>query len=223
MLYNRIPRSSRSRIGQAAGSYDRVNGYTTVDIHGQRYLLHRIIYKWVTGLEPGECLDHVGQEGLKPKHNAFHALDSTSNRINLSRAHALRNASGYQTGVRRSGNKYTAGIGVGRHKIYLGVYATESDAALAYADAAACLAYNSHWRPDDAFFLAHKRLFGYSRYRGVSFHKASGKWRAQLLDQQTGKVKHLGLFSKEDEARLRVEQVASKDSLRQEHLSRPRV
>jgi hypothetical protein len=39
---------------------------------------------------------------------------------------------------------------------------------------------------------------GTSRYRGVSWHKASGKWRAGT--RLAGKAYHLGCFTSEDEA-----------------------
>jgi hypothetical protein len=199
-LYNRLPRGSRSRIGAIAGSYDTRSGYTTIDIKGSRYLLHRAIYKWVTGAEPGECVDHVGQEGVKPKYNAFHALANVNTRTSLVRARLANKQSPLSPGVRKNGRTYTASIRTGGKCLYLGVYATEMEAACAYADAAAKISFDSAWRPNDAFYVSNNRLWGSSKYRGVCFHKQTGKWRAQLLHPVSKKVEHLGLFATEYEA-----------------------
>jgi hypothetical protein len=44
----------------------------------------------------------------------------------------------------------------------------------------------------------HKLLGGSSQYRGVTWHKSTGKWAAQLMANR--KNQHLGLYSSEKEA-----------------------
>jgi hypothetical protein len=74
-----------------------------------------------------------------------------------------------------------------KKKVHLGVYANEEDAARAVA------AYVEHGTVPAAKAKS-------SKFRGVSWIKASKRWEAQITDK--GKYSHLGHFNTEEEAAL---------------------
>ena len=49
---------------------------------------------------------------------------------------------------------------------------------------------------------------GKSKYRGVYFHKATGKWTARIGSDKTNSSQHLGLFSNEEEAAIAYNETA---------------
>ncbi len=200
LLINRLPRGSRSKIGAVAGCIDKCGGYTSVDLRGKRYLAHRLIYKWVTGADPEGHIDHVGQEGLKPKYNAFHVLQVVSQRENTTRGHAHHKQSTLPIGVTRSGKYYSVSIAINGERVRIGQFEKAEDAGAAYQSALQCVTENLGWRPSLEFVRAHNGRIKTSTYKGVSFHANTGKWRAQLMNPATKKIEHLGLFSTEEAA-----------------------
>ena len=207
-LIHRIGNPKRY-IGSKAGCFDKVHGYSKVRVHGKYYFEHRLIYKWVTGKDPEGVIDHVNQEKSKVKYNAFHALEVVSDQVNIVRSKRKNRKDKLPTGVTFSGKSYQAKIGIFRRNINLGSYKTAEQANKAYISASQCLSCDPNWLPDSEFFTRHERLWGYSMYKGVSFSKKAGKWRAQLMDPTTKKVKHIGVFNTEKEAADRINQLLS--------------
>lgn len=52
----------RGPVGQVVGVTNRC--YLSVGIKGKQYFLHRVIYKWVTGEDPPESVDHRDRNTL---------------------------------------------------------------------------------------------------------------------------------------------------------------
>jgi hypothetical protein len=82
---------------------------------------------------------------------------------------------------------WMAQVAIGRQTVYVGSYKTESEAAEAAEKA----------RAEGASFKREKAATS-SSYRGVTFHKREGKWRAQInID---GKRKMIGSYRTQEEA-----------------------
>ena len=75
--------------------------------------------------------------------------------------------------------------------IHLGLFDNETDASNAYQEALSKIK-NGSFNPND-----YKPKFS-SKYKGVSFHKASNKWRARIIIK--GSEKFLGYFNNEIDA-----------------------
>lgn len=57
--------------GNKAGTIKKPYGYITVWFQGRKHYAHRLIWLWLTGSNPGECIDHVNRN---PSDNRFHNL-----------------------------------------------------------------------------------------------------------------------------------------------------
>jgi hypothetical protein len=129
----RIQLTSRTVAGCDAGTLSK-QGYRKIKIDGKSYLSHRLIWKLVTGDDPGDlCLDHI--DGDKTN-NSWHNLRLATKRENCcNQPIRKRNEVGLK-GVSRQYNKYHAKIQVNGHWIYLGSFSTPEEAHAAYCGAA---------------------------------------------------------------------------------------
>ena len=93
-LFNKIARG-KARKGMEAGSPDG-KGYRRVRLDGGRYLVHRIIWKMVTGTDPAEELDHISHDPSDNRMDNLREATRTEQNQNLSKA--KNNTSGV-TGV----------------------------------------------------------------------------------------------------------------------------
>ncbi len=112
-----------------------INGYLRVSISGERYLVHRVIYKMITGLEP-EIIDHIDGN---PRNNRIDNLRSVSVTENAQNA-ALpvtnqTGCRGVQWSARRK--KWRASITANRKFIHLGVFENIDEAMKARKNAEA--------------------------------------------------------------------------------------
>lgn len=128
--------NSRS-VGKAAGSLIKSNGksYYSVSICGIGYGLHRVIWKWVTGENPTECIDHIDGDGLN---NSFGNLRDATFAENLRNTKKCkRNTTGFK-GVLLSSDrkKFISQIKVSGKSMHLGTFDSTEQAAIAYQQAA---------------------------------------------------------------------------------------
>jgi hypothetical protein len=116
---------------KAAGFINKNHGYRVVKIHQRSYLAHRIIWKLVTGDDPGEFdIDHIDGDPTNNKwnnlrlatrsQNAFNRLSNRNNKLGYKGVHAIKNKNGTV--------RYRAIIN-GKH---IGYYGNVEDAHKAY-------------------------------------------------------------------------------------------
>jgi len=110
--------SANTNIGDVVGS--KTNGYLNVAVDSKRYLVHRIIFIYVTGKAPNE-IDHIN--GIKDD-NRWVNLRSVTKQENLqNQKRAKNNKSGY-TGVHwsRLNKKWRAVIWAEGTQKHIGLY-----------------------------------------------------------------------------------------------------
>ena len=137
------PRSNRTRKGAIVGSVARSScrNYLKVGIKCDEayfeYKLHRIIWLYVTGEDPGSSqIDHIDGDGLN---NSFMNLRKASDAQNKGNCKRYKNNSSGYKGVSWSKNrsKWRARIAVNRKERHLGFFDTPELAHMAYCKAAA--------------------------------------------------------------------------------------
>jgi hypothetical protein len=115
-------------------------GYLVVSILGEKYYLHRLIWKLVVGVEPTEFIDHIN--GIKDD-NRWDNLREASSSQNLSNIPGS-NPSGFK-GISRARAKnpkggyyeyWAAHISVNNRKVHLGTRKTPEEAHELYKQAA---------------------------------------------------------------------------------------
>lgn len=124
----------RQPVGSIVGTA-RNDGYLMVQIGGTGYLLHRVIWVWVTGEMPPEDIDHVN---LVRTDNRWVNLREASRSQNQANRRALRNNTSGFKGVsfhKRVG-KYCAKMKVLGKNVHLGYTDTAAEAAVLYTQAA---------------------------------------------------------------------------------------
>jgi hypothetical protein len=124
-------RSTNSRFaGKPTGTLNG-EGYLSLRLGQGRYLVHRIIFKMETGIEPPE-VDHWNLDRSDNRWRNLRAADTCQNRQNCpSRA----NKCGYR-GVYASKGMFQSKIQDHGERVYLGSFPTASRAARAYRRAA---------------------------------------------------------------------------------------
>jgi hypothetical protein len=131
-LYWRVP-GQRRRAGTRAGSR-RPDGYYNVSISGRHYLVHRIIWLWVTGAWPPMNIDHAD---LNKSNNAWSNLRLATPRQNsANRRAAVTNKSGFKGVCKGSPNRWQAAIRINGRIVHLGSFKSPELAHAAYKRAA---------------------------------------------------------------------------------------
>jgi len=121
------------RIGKVVGSLNKA-GYLSTVVGGKMYQLHRLIWVWLYGSDPGAIeVDHKDRDKLNNRWYNLRLADWTQNRIN-SKIQS-NNKTGVK-GVNKRGNSYVARIRIRNTRYYLGSFACLEDAADAYKKAA---------------------------------------------------------------------------------------
>lgn len=118
--------------GEVVG-YVANTGYISLSVGCKEYLLHRIIWLYMTGNMPDQ-VDHIDHDRLNNKWDNLREVNNTDNSKNAS---ISKNSSTKINGVSfmKSRGKYRAYITVNRKQISLGLYDTEQEAAKARRDA----------------------------------------------------------------------------------------
>lgn len=117
--------------GHVAGTVS--NGYIRIIINGSAYLAHRLAWLYVNGKFPEGEIDHV---------NGTRSDNKISNLRAANRGQNCQNKRSSRIGLRgvqriKKSGKWVAQIGFGGKRYHLGTFDSQSDAASAYADAAA--------------------------------------------------------------------------------------
>jgi hypothetical protein len=96
---------------------------------GAEFLVHRIIYKIKTGVDPDGFVDHIDQNKINNKFDNLRVVDNATNKRNSRMSR--RNKTGI-TGVRQLPNgNYEPNIGINGRCIKLGVFHTVDEAVIA--------------------------------------------------------------------------------------------
>lgn len=127
-------------VGKPVGSYK--NGYFIIGITDEKgrrstYMLHRIIYKMMTGKHP-EFIDHIN--GIRDDNRWENLRDVSVMENNMNLRIKCNNTTGH-TGVYylKDKNYYHSAINFNGQKIHLGTYDDIATAGAAYRGAAAAI------------------------------------------------------------------------------------
>ena len=108
-------------------------GYRRVVVAHNKFLAHRLIWKWITGFEPRGCLDHIDGDG---QNNRFLNLrQATHSQNSCNRGKDTSNTSGFK-GVFRNRDRWTAKVMAQGTIHRLGTFDTPEEAHQAYCEAA---------------------------------------------------------------------------------------
>ena len=118
----------------AASLYQKI-GYWVTRIGDGRYYTHRLIWKWVTGNDPVQVIDHIN--GDRQDNSWINLRDVNKSQNGLNTNHQKPNKTGYK-GVyfHVQNNCFTAQIIVNGKTKHLGCFETSEDAHAAYCQTA---------------------------------------------------------------------------------------
>lgn len=181
------------------------------DGHSAPVLLHREIARR-TGLDPtGLHVDHVNGDGLDNRRENLRVATSGQNQHN--QRHKSPGKSSRYKGVTWNAQvrKWQARICRAGHHHYLGLFTSEAAAQAAYAAAAVELfgEYAAPYVEEEPLPERHPtpsstprktRSLRSSRYLGVAWNRACGKWEACV--KVGGRKEYVGLYSHEADAAL---------------------
>ena len=138
-LYWRVNKSSRARIGVEANCLTKY-GYYNVSIDYKRYLVHRIIWKMITGTDP-DSIDHIN--GTRHD-NRIENLRSVDTSINMKNKSIRKDNPHGKTGAywNKQNKNWRATIGLNGKLKCLGSFKNKEDAVKARNEAE--LKYNFH-------------------------------------------------------------------------------
>lgn len=112
--------------GKEGGSFDK-NGYRQITINRKMYLVHRVIYFWMTAEWPEE-IDH---RNGNPSDNRWENLRPATHAENMQNMKKFKNNRSGFCGVAGNAGKWQVYLG---HK-YIGLFETVEEANMAYCDA----------------------------------------------------------------------------------------
>ena len=133
VTHHRIKIWNQRYAGKPAGS--KYMGYLRIALDGSNYLAHRIIWKYMTGDDPENHIDH---KNGNPSDNRFSNLRLATNSENHRNRRKTAGRSSKYKGVHfyKNCGKWGAYIKMGGDLTHLGFFEAERDAAKAYDVAA---------------------------------------------------------------------------------------
>lgn len=105
--------------------------YLRVCVAGEQYLLHRLIWKWVTGEEPTNEVDHWCGDGTNNRWENLRQATHQQNQCNMK----TQTETKAPRGVYQHFNRWVAAVNAEGKKHYLGTFATAEEAHQAYIEA----------------------------------------------------------------------------------------
>ena len=79
----KVSRSNRVKVGSEAGN-SKSSSYRQVRFDGSDYLVHRLIWRWMTGDDPGDMeIDHIDRNPSNNSWSNLRIADRVSNGSNL--------------------------------------------------------------------------------------------------------------------------------------------
>lgn len=132
-LYWKVKRQ-RIKIGDKAGTLNKQTHRYQIGINYKYYQTHQLIYLYHYGYIPKE-IDHIDNNHLNNNIKNLRPVTRSQNNMNRIK---LRNTSSKFKGVcwNKQLNKWEVGIKINNKKKYLGLFKSETDAAIAYNNAA---------------------------------------------------------------------------------------
>lgn len=121
LRYAARPFRSRVKVGDAAGK-PKGNGYLQVMVDNRVLLVHRVVWKLYTGLEPPAVIDHINRQVWDNRWDNLRGATYSQNQGNR------RGAGQYLPGAFPRYNRWQAAASSN----YIGMYATEKEAHQAY-------------------------------------------------------------------------------------------
>jgi HNH endonuclease len=114
--------------GTKAGYVDKKHRYRVIDINRRHCLAHRVIWKWVTGKDPTEEIDHIDMDRDNNRWKNLREATVTQQQYNKRRR---------KHGAKQTKNgKWMARITMDGKRQYLGLFTTLGEASAAYEAAA---------------------------------------------------------------------------------------
>lgn len=195
----RVMLAHRRKPGDAAGNL--THGYIEIGIENRSYRAHRLAWLYVYGEWPYGQIDHI--DGNRAN-NSIANLRVVTNQTNSQNRHGVSESkiTSEYLGVtwNTANNCWMAQIKVGSKNQYIGQYATEYEAHIAYLHRKRLLHEDAEICKQELPSLPqrlnrHRRT---SNVSGVSFDRTRNKWCAKPLIN--GKRKHVGYYNTEADA-----------------------
>jgi len=122
--------ANRINIGDIVGSV-HCRGYIETNIYGKRYLLHHLIWFYVTGEWPKNQIDHENR--IRKDNHWLNLRIANQNKNEYNKGKRKNNTSGFiGVHLRNDTNKYAAQICEDNHTVSLGSFPCPTLAAIAY-------------------------------------------------------------------------------------------
>lgn len=133
---------SNSKVPEGSVAGTKSKSHLRLRFQGGAYAVHRIIYKWVTGEEPGPVVEHLDDNGFN---NRFWNLEDSDQRSNVRTMWKHKN--GEFQGYSVQNGRYKANIRIDNHLHHLGHFDTPEEARAAHLKALDSYTNDSTWRP----------------------------------------------------------------------------
>lgn len=115
--------------GQPTG-YVTNKGRKVVGIDWKLYLCARVIWKWMTGEDPPDQIDHINCDRADDRWSNLRLASGSQNQCNA--GIRITNTTGFKGVVERENGKYRARIGIQGKRRHLGTFDTPEEAHAEY-------------------------------------------------------------------------------------------